>query len=151
MFTQFWNFLEKKGLVQFFKFASIGAICASIELACVAFLKYLSYNDEFILYVNPIIFAFVLILNYILSRLFVFTPGRYSVQKEFLVFCMVGLVALAINQSVMYIALYHSNLPIELSIFSIFILKKASIAKIIAIGITVVFNFFAKKFFVFKS
>ncbi len=149
MFVQFWNFLEKKGLLQFFKFASMGAICASLEFACVAFLKYLSYSDDFIFYTNPIIFAFALILNYILSRLFVFTPGRYSLQKEFLIFCMVGLVALAINQSVMYLALYHANLPENIILF--FTFKKAIIAKVIALGITVIFNFFAKKFFVFKA
>ncbi|TAE47692.1 MAG: GtrA family protein [Cytophagia bacterium] len=151
MFIQFWNYLERKGLIQFSKFALVGVIGVIFDLSCIRLLQYFGYDDETIIRLNPFTFILSLILNYILSRIFVFTPGRYSPKKEFLLFCVIGTIALFINQGIMKVAFDYFGLPQKVSILNIIYFSKLELSKLIAIVFTVLWTFVAKKFFVFKG
>jgi putative flippase GtrA len=145
-----WEFLEKKGLVQFGKFGLVGAIGVIFEMSAVKILENMQYSKDFIVNINPLIFGISLIINYILSRIFVFETGRHSAKKEFLLFCIVGIIALIINQGIFYLFVNYVELPKSLNLI-VLTLSKLQIAKLIAIIITVSWTFVAKKFFVFKG
>lgn len=151
MFLQIWQYLERKGLIQFGKFGIVGVIGVIFDLSCIKFLRYLSYDEQTIIWLNPFTFIFSLVLNYILSRFFVFTPGRYSPRKEFLLFCVIGTIALFINQGFMYMAFNHFNLPKNISILNIITFEKLELSKLVAIIFTILWTFVAKKFLVFKG
>jgi putative flippase GtrA len=139
------NFLERNGLLQFARFACVGLLCAVIEIGIYTLLgKYVGIN----IYIgNPIAYSVAVFLNYVLSRAYVFETGRHSQRVEFLAFYGVALVGLGINQSVLYLSMQYLRVPAILVSF----IDLALFAKIIAIVVTVLWNFTMKKLFVFKG
>lgn len=144
--TQFYLFLEKKGLIQFSKFALVGVISAIFEISILNFLLY-RYGETYILTFNAVAYTFAVVFNYILSRTFVFETGRYNTKTEFLAFCAVATVGLGINQGVFYLCLTYLAVPAFLAV----VLSLPNFAKLIAITITVFWNFTMKKLVVFKG
>ncbi len=129
--------LEKYKLLQFTKFALVGGVSAVLEISIFKFLTG-QYGTENLIAFNVMAYSFAVVFNYILSRQFVFETGKYNTQTEFFAFCIVATIGLGINTTFLYIGFHYFKLH-EL------------IAKIFAIGITVLWNFFAKKTFVFKG
>jgi len=166
-----YNFVKQKGLLQFAKFAIVGVLSAILEISIFKFLLYqysinttlalsggLHYYSgrvevsefayiSYVLIFNAIAYIFAVIFNYILSRKFVFETGRYKPKTEFLAFCAVATVGLGINQTVLYLGLQYLSVPILLNAF----LNLPDFAKIMAIAVTVVWNFTMKKLVVFKG
>lgn len=137
MLKQIITFLEKNNLLQFSKFVLVGGVSAVLEISILKFLT-MQYGEKNLIIFNVIAYGFAVVFNYILSRRFVFETGKYNTQTEFFAFCVVATIGLGINTSFLYVG-YH------------YLLLGVLFSKIFAIGITVLWNFFAKKTFVFKG
>ncbi|MCU0444905.1 MAG: GtrA family protein [Microscillaceae bacterium] len=123
---------------QFFKFAMAGAICAVLEMSILVTLSNI-YGKDNLLYFNALAYIVAVVLNYLISRAWVFERGKYNTKVEFLAFCAVATVGLGLNQLIFYWGLQVLTNDFYL------------LAKIIAIGTVVIWNFFAKKYLVFKG
>jgi putative flippase GtrA len=91
-------------------------------------------------YLNANILAFLLtnILNYTLSRAWVFTSDNNNVLKEFSVFMIFVSIGLGINQLFLWAFVEYSHLDYKA-------------AKVFSIIATVVWNFLTRRNFVFKA
>jgi putative flippase GtrA len=121
---------------QIIKFAVAGVIGACIEISL--FVLMVDYMGVFYLTANLIAISVAVSINYLISQKWVFDPGRYSRKVEFAAFLGVSLFALMLNQLLMWILVETLELD-------------TTISKVLAIGFVAVFNFIAKKFFVFKG
>lgn len=120
---------------QIVKFAVAGAIGASIEIGL--FFFFVEFTAMHYLLANFIAISVAVMVNYFISQKWVFETGRHSKRKEFFFFLAVSLVALSLNQLLMWVLVDWMEVEIKLS-------------KIVAIGLVATYNFLAKKFFVFK-
>ncbi|WP_017732496.1 GtrA family protein [Nafulsella turpanensis] len=121
---------------QIIRFAVAGAIGAGIEMGL--FFFFVDFTGLHYLTGNFIAISVALLVNYIISQRWVFESGRYSKGKEFGFFVAVSVVALMLNQLLMWVMIDNMELHMKLS-------------KILAIGMVAVYNYSAKKFFVFKG
>lgn len=122
--------------VQVVKFAIAGAIGAGIEICTYIYL--VDFVGLYYLTANIIAISLAIIVNYFISQKWVFDCGRHSKGKEFTVFIVVSIVALLFNQLMMWGLVGYIGMEDKIS-------------KLIAIGTVAFFNFFAKKFLVFKG
>lgn len=127
---------QKVNYVQIVKFAVAGAIGAGIEICLYIFL--VDFVQMYYLTANILSITVAVMVNYFISQKWVFNSGRYGKSLEFTVFVAVSLVALLLNQLLMWYFVGSVELDGKLS-------------KVLAIAIVAVFNFFGKKFFVFKG
>lgn len=80
-------------------------------------------------------FCIAVLYNYVLSVKWVFTVnGNLSLQKNFLTFMMLSVIGLGINQILMWVSVE------KLKIFYM-------LAKVIATGIVMIYNFITRKVF----
>ena len=121
---------------QIIRFAVAGAIGACIEMSL--FFFFVDFTGLHYLAGNLIAISVALVVNYIISQKWVFESGRYSKGKEFGFFIGVSLVALLLNQFLMWVMVDNLSMHMKLS-------------KILAIGMVAVYNYSAKKFLVFKG
>ncbi len=121
---------------QFIRFLLVGAVAASLDLGFMillverAFLHYLLAGS--------LSFIIAVIFNYAASRAWVFQGGRYSRTLEFFGFIGVSTVGLGLNQLILAILVGMLTLPYQT-------------AKITAIIIVAFWNYFIKKYYVFKG
>lgn len=127
---------NRTNYTQIIKFAVAGAIGAGIEISL--FILLVDFVGLYYLTANLFAIIVAVIVNYIISLKWVFDPGRYSRGVEFAVFMAVSFFALLLNQLLMWLMVDSWELQTTLS-------------KVLAIGAVAVFNFVAKKFFVFKG
>ena len=121
---------------QIIKFAVAGAIGACIEIGL--FFFFIEFTGLHYLVANFIAISVAIMVNYVISQKWVFETGRHSKKKEFTFFIGVSMVALLLNQLLMLILVDSVELNMKVS-------------KIVAIGLVAVYNYLAKKFFVFKG
>ena len=121
---------------QVFRFAVAGAVGASIEIGL--FFFFIEFTALHYLVANFIAISFAIMVNYFISQKWVFEPGRHSKAREFTLFIGVSLVALLLNQLLMWGLVDAVELNMKFS-------------KIIAIGLVAIYNYLAKKFLVFKG
>ncbi|CAN5555068.1 hypothetical protein BH23BAC1_BH23BAC1_42140 [soil metagenome] len=127
---------SQKLSIQIFKYIVTGAISAGIEIFLL-----ITLVEIFIFHyltANLIAFLFTNIVNYTLSRFWVFESGKYQPKIEVVAFFVVVFIGLGINQIIMWMLVGNVNLDYRIS-------------KIIAIGFAVIWNFLGKKFLVFKN
>ena len=122
--------------LQLVKFILVGLICACVEFATFNILVY-TLSVKYLL-ANVISIIIAVSLNYLLSRKFVFEKSRYSKQQEFISFVLFSLLALALNQFILWILFEVGKLDIR-------------ICKVLAIAIVAFFNYTTKKYIVFKT
>ncbi len=91
----------KKLIMQLIKFGIVGVIATLIDLAVLMLLKEFMHID--ILVASAVAFSVSVIANYILSMLFVFESSGNSKVKEFLVFVVLSIGGLLLNQFIMWI------------------------------------------------
>ena len=91
----------KKLIMQLIKFGIVGVIATLIDLAVLMLLKEFMHID--ILVASAVAFSVSVIANYILSMLFVFESSGNSKFKEFLVFVVLSIGGLLLNQFIMWI------------------------------------------------
>ena len=93
----------KKLIIQLIKFGIVGVIATLIDLAVLMVLK--EILDVDVLYASAVAFSVSVIANYILSMLFVFESSGNSKVKEFLVFVVLSIGGLLLNQFIMWIGI----------------------------------------------
>ena len=91
----------KKLIIQLIKFGMVGVIATLIDLAVLMVLKEFMKVD--VLAASAVAFSVSVIANYILSMLFVFKSRGNSKVKEFLVFVILSIGGLLLNQFIMWI------------------------------------------------
>ena len=91
----------KKLIIQLIKFGIVGVIATLIDLAVLMVLK--EILDVDVLAASAVAFSVSVIVNYILSMLFVFESSGNSKVKEFLVFVVLSIGGLLLNQFIMWI------------------------------------------------
>ena len=91
----------KKLIIQLIKFGIVGVIATLIDLAVLMLLKEFMHVD--VLVASAVAFSVSVIANYILSMLFVFKSRGNSKVKEFLVFVILSIGGLLLNQFIMWI------------------------------------------------
>ena len=91
----------KKLIIQLIKFGIVGVIATLIDLAVLMVLKEFMKVD--VLAASAAAFSVSVIANYILSMLFVFKSRGNSKVKEFLVFVILSIGGLLLNQFIMWI------------------------------------------------
>jgi putative flippase GtrA len=132
----------RKGVIQrflsaeFTKFIIVGGVSAGLELSLL-----ISFVELFkVDYLISNIFAFALtnIVTFILSRKFVFGASGNGKTYEASLFALFLTGGLLLNQVVLWMLVE-------------FVQTDYRVAKIVAILITVIWNFFTRKHFVFKN
>lgn len=123
----------KKLVEQIMKFGVVGFLCFFIDyFVLFAATEILGINY---LISSGISFSVSVIINYILSTKFVFqTKQDTNKMKEFMVFVILSLIGLLINQIIMWITVE------KVSIYYM-------LGKIIATAIVMVYNFITRKIF----
>jgi putative flippase GtrA len=123
-------------LRQFMRYVAVGGTAALVEWGSF----YLCNYPLGLHYLLSVALAFILAtgVNYLLSILFVFTRGRYSARLEALLVYFVSAVGLLLNMLLMWAL--HGLLDIN-----------AMIAKVIATGIVLIWNFTSRKVFIFRE
>lgn len=122
--------------LEIFKFALAGALCA-----CLEFITFNVLIDVFnirYLISNVISVVLAISVNYLLSRAFVFKKSKYSRKKELLSFVFFSVLALLLNQFILWML-------VEIIKFDV------RICKAIAIGLVAFFNYITKKHVVFRA
>ena len=121
---------------QIFKFIIVGGFCASIEF--ITFNIFISFFKIDYLIANVISILIAVSINYLLSRAFVFEKSRYSKRDEFLSFVLFSVLAILLNQMILWVLFEVIKLDIRL-------------CKALAIVIVAFFNYLTKKYIVFKA
>lgn len=121
---------------QFIRFGIAGATTALLELALIILL--VEQLQMHYLWANVLSFVFANLFNYVLSRNWVFQASEKKVHMEMLSFFVVTGVGLLINQIIIYVMVDFVHLDYRF-------------AKVLAIGGTVIWNYFGKKKIVFNS
>ena len=126
----------KKLIIQLIKFGIVGVIAALIDLAVLMVLKEFMKVD--VLASSAVAFSVSVIANYILSMLFVFKSRGNSKVKEFLVFVILSIGGLLLNQFIMWIGT---------EIMTAYYLW----AKFFALVFVPIYNFITRKIFLEKK
>lgn len=135
--ARLWRGGTSNVLVQLFRYAFVGGGAFVVDygalwlLADVAHVHYLLSA--------ALAFLMGLTVNYLLSTCWVFDKSRISnVWAEFAVFALIGVVGLGLNELIIYLCTGVWGMWVMLS-------------KIISTGIVFFWNFFARKYILFKS
>jgi putative flippase GtrA len=121
---------------QIFKFILVGGFCACIEF--ISFNILIKFSPIAYLVANVISIVIAIIINYLLSRAFVFEKSKHSKRNEFLSFILFSVMALGLNQLILWIFFEIVGLDIQIS-------------KALAIVIVAFFNYLTKKHIVFRA
>ena len=121
---------------QIFKFIIVGGFCASVEF--ITFNIFISFFKIDYLIANVMSILIAVSINYLLSRAFVFEKSRYSKRDEFLSFVLFSVLAILLNQMILWVLFEVIKFDIRL-------------CKALAIVIVAFFNYLTKKYIVFKA
>lgn len=128
--------MNKKLLIQIFKFVIVGGIATIIDWV----VYYILYN---IMRINPLVanigsFSISVVYNYIASVKWVFTVNEQKTKKRlFIEFVILSIIGLLLTEIIIYGGIKYMNI-------------EAMVIKIIATAIVMVFNFVTRKIFLEK-
>ena len=126
----------KKLVLQLVKFGAVGVVATIIDFGVLTLLKEILNID--VLVASTISFSVSVIVNYILSILFVFKSSQNNKLKEFIVFVVLSIGGLFLNQFIMWIGV---------EFFSMYYL----LVKAFATFLVPVYNFATRKIFLEKK
>lgn len=126
----------KKLIIQLIKFGIVGVIAFFIDFGVLVFLKEILHCD--VLIASAISFTVSVIINYILSMLFVFESGQSNKTKEFVIFVALSIGGLLLNQLIMWLG-------------TDIVMIDYRIVKILACAIVMLYNFVTRKIFLEKK
>ncbi len=126
----------KKLILQVMKFAVVGVVATVIDFGVLMFLREIMHLD--VLLASAISFSVSVVVNYILSVWFVFESRGGNKGKEFLVFVLLSIGGLLINQLIMWVGTH---------VVSAYYLW----AKVFALVLVPVYNFITRKIFLEKK
>lgn len=123
---------QKFFTTEFLRFLVVGVISAAIEFSLLFLLKrYIDYRAA-----NILAFIITNIFTFALTRRYVFaSSGNKREEQKLFVICLIG--ALAVNHFVFWSLVEFATIDMR-------------IAKVIAIGVTVIWNFLTRKHIVFR-
>lgn len=128
--------------IQMFRYVFVGGVAFVADAGTLWAIAALIPGDEFwqVALATAIAFAVGLIVNYILSKWLVFTKEKAKTGRvaEFVSYGVIGVIGLGITEALMYIGLEWLFIPHEL------------IVKVIAAAIVLVWNFAARKIFLYR-
>lgn len=127
---------KQKELVQVIRFGLVGAFCAVLDI--LFFLVLYEYIHINYLIANFTSTCLAILINYYISKKWVFQSGKYSARVEFIAFMVFSIIGLAINQFLIWLFVEH-------------VLLDPKTGKLLAIILVAIFNFITKKIFVFKN
>lgn len=122
--------------LQILTFVVAGGICALLEFGLLIALVEGAGMEPLV--ANPFAFTVAVLLNYVLSRRWVFETGRHSRRRELTYFLVFSLLAFGVNQGFFWLFVDGFTLDYR-------------VGKVLSIGGASVFNFLTKKFLVFKG
>ena len=125
----------KQLLFQFIKFGFVGGSCFLADAGCLTLLKELFNVNVYI--ASALAFSFSVILNYLLSMRFVFAGRDGNKTREFIVFVILSIGGLGLNQLIMWIG-------VDILVLHYLFMKVVSTA------IVLVYNFITRKIFIEK-
>lgn len=128
----------KNLIIQIIKFSIVGVIATIIDFGVLMLLKEVVHLD--VLVASALSFCVSVVANYILSMLFVFKGGKNGKIKEFIIFVVLSIGGLLLNQLLMWLgteilAVYYLWVKVFACVFvpiynfvtrKIFLEKKAS-------------------------
>ncbi|SEK62027.1 GtrA family protein [Parapedobacter koreensis] len=130
-------FLKLVFKYQLTKFVIVGLCCAAVEFGVFSFLVHIQAIDYLIANVIAVVIA--IILNYVLSRKYVFQKSKYSRSMEVISFVVFSLMAIALNQLILWLFVEQA------------LITNIQLGKAMTIIIVAIFNFSTKKYLVFKQ
>ena len=119
-------------MLQLLKFGVVGVIAALVDVGVLVFLKELLGME--VLLSTAISFCVSVTVNYLLSMAFVFKGKEQSKLKEFVLFVLLSIGGLLLNQLILWVGV---------SFTSVYYL----VVKIFAMVIVPVYNFITRKLF----
>lgn len=130
-------FYEKTNnlFVQLFRYVFVGGVAFVVDWGSMIFLVYLGMNKYIAV---AIAFVLGLVTNFILSKIFVFKEKseKTNAAGEFIAYAVIGVIGLVLTE--LLVALMVEMIGIALAI-----------AKIIAAAIVLLWNFIARKLFLY--
>lgn len=125
-----------KLIKQILKFGVVGGIAFLIDYSLLYVLT--EYAKIPVLYSSVISFSVSVILNYILSTKWVFSTKEKQTLKDFVIFVLLSVIGLGINQLIMYLGINKLNIYYM-------------IVKLFATAIVMVYNFITRKLIIEKK
>ena len=119
-------------ILQLLKFGIVGVIAAIVDVGVLVILKELLHTD--VLVASAISFCVSVTVNYILSMSFVFKSKKQSKIKEFIIFVLLSIGGLCLNQVILWLGVNFT---------SIYYL----VIKFLAMVIVPIYNFITRKIF----
>ena len=129
------KFIRSKLFKQLFRFGVVGFTAFLIDAGLLYVLT--EYLHVYYLVSSVISFIVSLIYNYILSIFWVFDVKKKQTYKEVLLFVVLSVIGLGVNQLVMYLGVDLLNIHYML-------------CKVIATIIVMIYNFVTRKIFIEK-
>lgn len=126
----------KKLIIQIVKFGIVGVIATLIDVGVLMLLKEILHVG--VLTASAVAFSVSVVANYILSMLFVFNGSQNGKVKEFIVFVVLSIGGLLLNQLVMWLGT---------EVMDIYYLG----VKLFAMLFVPVYNFVTRKIFLEKK
>lgn len=122
--------------LQFFRYGFVSLAALAVDFGGLILLK--EVFGLHYLTAATISFSAGLVTNYLLSLLWVFGRSKYSRLTEFSIFAGIGVVGLVLNDLILWILTGNLGLYYVLS-------------KIVATGVTFIWNFSARKYILFRQ
>ena len=119
-------------ILQLIKFATVGVIAAITDVGILLALKEILNFD--VLIASAISFTVSVTVNYILSMTFVFKSKKQNKLKEFVIFVLLSIGGLCLNQFILWIGVNFTTIHYL-------------VVKIIAMVIVPIYNFVTRKIF----
>ncbi len=119
-------------MLQLFKFAIVGVIAAIVDVGVLVVLKELLFID--VLISSAVSFSISVTVNYLLSMTFVFKSKKQSRIKEFIIFVLLSIGGLILNQVILWFGIDFLSLHYL-------------VVKFLAMVIVPVYNFITRKVF----
>lgn len=119
-------------MLQIIRFGIVGAVATVVDYAVLVLLKELLNID--VLVASAVSFCISVTANYILSMAFVFKSKNQNKVKEFIVFLLLSVGGLGLNQLILWLGVRFT---------SVYYLA----VKLFATGAVLVYNFITRKLF----
>lgn len=131
---------------QFFRYAIVGLFNTAVDFSIFNALSvfFSVYSGMALALINAVSFSVVIVQSFLLNKFWTFRARGAVIRVEFARFFLVSAGALFLNTGIVYVLTTPVGPPAGASP-----LLWENVAKAIALGVNIIWNFFGFKFFVF--